>query len=389
MESGQSGLHEAYVGAYTGFGPNARGNAEGINIFRWNPGDGALNQQGTLAGVENPTFLALHPSGRYLYAVNGSPSIDGHPGGAVSAFAIAPTTGDLTFINRQYTVGQGPSYVTIHRQTGRYLLAAGYHTGNVLVFRIETDGSLGPTTDVVEHHGTSVNPDRQDRPHPHSVNFDLAGRFALVCDLGLDRVFVYRFDANNGKLIPNDPPWATTPPGSGPRHLAVHPSGRFVFVINEIDSTLSSFRYDPEHGVLTTLENVSTIPEGFVGEPYTPDVQVGAAASRPPVVGTNFASDVHVASSGRFVYGSNRGHDSIVIYGFDEATARLSLVGHQSTFGRTPRTFTIDPSGSLMFVPNQGSDNIVSFYVDAATGQLTPTGNVAASPTPTHVVLLD
>lgn len=389
MENQSSVKDVAYVGAYTGFGPNARGKADGIGIFKWDPGDGSLSEPRTLAGVENPTYLALHPNQWFLYAVNGSPSIDGHPGGAVSAFTIDPTTGNLAFVNRQYTVGQGPSHLAIHRQTGRYLLAAGYHTANVLVFPIAADGSLGHPTDIAQHHGSSVNPDRQDRPHPHSVTFDLAGRFALVCDLGTDRVYVYRFDADDGKLIPDAPPWATVPPGSGPRHLAFHPSGRFVFVINEILSTVSSFRYVPESGVLTPIETVSTIPEDFVGEPYTPDVQVGAAASRPPVVGSNFASDIHVAPSGRFVYGSNRGHDSIVIYSFDENTARLTVAGYQPTLGRTPRTFTLDPSGKVMVVPNQGSDNIVSFYVDAVTGALTPTGHVAASPTPTHVVLLD
>jgi len=376
-----------YVGAYTGFGPNRRGKADGIEIFRLNPENGTLTHQGTVPGVENPTFLAAHPSGRFLYAVNGSPSIDGHPGGAVTAFAINPTTGNLDYLNRQFTIGQGPCHATIHRN-GRFLLATSYHAGSVVVFPISEDGTLGPASDLVQHHGSSVNPDRQNQPHPHSVNFDCDQRFALVCDLGLDRVFVYRFDAENGKLIANDPPWVATEPGVGPRHLAVHPSGRYVFTINEIGSSLSSFAYDPDRGVLTPVETRSTIPEDFVGEPYTPDVQVGAAANRPPVVGTNFASDVHVAPNGRFVYGSNRGHDSIVSFAFDESTGRLSDLAHQSTGGRTPRTFTIDAPDSLVLVPNQGSDSIVAFRCDEASGLLSPTGAIATSPSPTHLVIV-
>ena len=376
-----------YVGAYTGFGPNRRGKAEGIDVFRLNPDNGALTHQATATGVENPTFLAVHPSRRFLYAVNGSPSIDGHPGGAVSAFAIDPATGNLNYLNRQYTIGQGPCHATIH-SNGRFLLATSYHAGTVVVFPIGADGALEPASDLVQHHGSSVNPDRQNQPHPHSVNFDRDERYALVCDLGLDRVFVYRFDSKAGKLIPNDPPWVATEAGVGPRHLAVHPSGRYVFTINEIGSSISSFGYEPQRGVLSPIETVSTIPEDFVGEPYTPDIQVGAAANRPPVVGTNFASDVHVSPSGRFVSVSNRGHDSIVRFAFDESTGRLTYLGHQSTGGRTPRTFTIDAPDELVLVPNQGSDSIVAFRLDEASGALVPTGAVATSPTPTHVVIV-
>ena len=376
-----------FVGAYTGFGPNRRGKAEGIDVFRLDSANGDLTHVETVPGVENPSFLTVHPTRRFLYAVNGSPSIDGQPGGAVSAFAIDPETGHLTFINRQITTGQGPCHATIDRE-GRYVLATSYHAGNVVVFPVRPDGGLASASDLVWHRGSSVHPERQTESHAHSVNFDLDQRFALVCDLGLDRVYVYRFDHDSGKLIPNDPPWIATEPGVGPRHLDFHPGGRYVFVINEIGSSLSSYRYDPDRGVLSAIETVSTIPADFVGAPFTPDVQVGPAASRPSVVGTNFAADVHVAPSGRFVYGSNRGHDSIVIYAFDETTGRMRYVGHESTGGRTPRNFTIDTSGTLLLVANQGSDNIVSFRIDPASGTLTPTGAVASSPTPTCVKIL-
>lgn len=348
-----------YVGAYTGFGPNQRGKAEGVDVFRLNPANGALRRVQTLAGVENPSYLVVDPAQRFLYAVHGSP----HPAGAVSAFRIDPATGRLTLINRQPTTGTGPCHATIDR-AGRYVLATSYHAGNVSVFPVRPDGGLAPASDLIQHHGSSVHP-RQNVPHAHSVNFDRAERFALVCDLGLDRVLVYRFDHEKGKLIANEPAGVSSAPGAGPRHLAFHPSGRYVFVINEINSTLDSFRYAPEQGTLQAMETVSTLPPGFTGE--------------------STAADVHVHPNGRFIYGSNRGHDSLVIYEFDEATERLRYVGHQSTEGRTPRNFTLDRSGTLLLAANQDTDTIVAFAVDPSTGRLTPTGAVAATPSPTCV----
>lgn len=386
--SDQHTEHVVYVGAYTGFGPNRRGKAEGIDSFRLDPTSGALSHLATTPGIENPSFLTVDPTHRFLYAVNGSPSIDGHPGGAVTALAIDPVTGLLSPVNRQRTEGQGPCHATIDR-AGRFLLATSYHAGTIVVFPVQPDGGLAPASDLVRHRGASVHPTRQAAPHPHSVNFDLAERFALVCDLGLDRVFVYRFDHDRGKLIPNDPPWTTSRPGAGPRHLAFHPTGRYVFVINEIDSTLSSYRYDPERGALSPLETVPTIPADFAGPAFSPDVQVGAAASDPPVVGTNFAADVHLAPSGHVVYGSNRGHDSIVVFAFSEGTERLTYVAHQPTRGRTPRNFTIDATGRLLLAANQGSDSLVAFRIDPLTGRLTPTGEVASTPTPTCVRIVE
>lgn len=351
-----------YVGAYTGFGASPRGKAEGIDIFRLDPATGALIHLETLPGVENPSFLVADPTRRFLYAMNGSPK----PGGAVSAFAIDPTTGRLTFINRQPTTGPGPCHATIDR-AGRYLLATGYHDGTIVVFPIRPDGGLAPASDLVQHQGSSVHP-RQNVPHAHSINFDPAERFALVCDLGLDRVLIYRFDHEQGKLIANDPAGVSSAPGAGPRHLAFHPNGRHVFVINEINSTLDSYRYDPVRGALAAIETVSTLPADFSGE--------------------STAADVHVHPNGKFVYGSNRGHDSIVIYRFTEATERLSYLGHQSTEGSTPRNFTMTSSGSLLLAANQDTDTIVTFQVNPASGRLTLTGTVASTPTPTCVRLV-
>jgi 6-phosphogluconolactonase len=353
-----------YVGAYTGFGPNRRGRGEGIDVLLLDGSSGALEHVATAAGVENPSYLAGDPSRRYLYAVNGSPSIDGVPGGAVSAFRIDPVSGHLAFINRQRTVGPGPCHLAITGD-GRYVLATSFHAGNVVVFPVGPDGGLLPASDLVWHQGHSVHPERQAGPHAHSVNLDRSERFALVCDLGLDRIFVYRLDRESGRLIPNEPPFASARRGAGPRHLAFHPSGRSAFAINEIGSSLTAYRFDEESGRLHQTDSRTALPPGFYGE--------------------NSCADVHVDRSGRFVYGSNRGHDSIAIFAFDEAAGCLEAVGWQPTGGRTPRNFTVDPSGALLLVANQHSDSIVGFWIDAKTGKLAPTGHVATTPTPTCV----
>jgi 6-phosphogluconolactonase len=331
------------------------------------PVSGALTLVHTVADVPNPSFLALHPSRRYLYAVNAVPEIDGHPGGAVSAFAIDPATGALTFLNRQSSHGAGPCHVSVEH-TGRFVLAANYGGGSVVMFPVQSDGSLAAASDFVQHTGSSVNPRRQEGPHAHSITPDPANRFALACDLGLDNVLVYRLDLEAGRLIPNDPPFVRTHPGAGPRHLDFHPNGRYVYVINELDSTLTVFTYDAERGVLEEIQTISTLPEDFAGQ--------------------NTCADVHVHPAGRFVYGSNRGHDSIAIFRVDEGTGRLDAVGHVPTQGQTPRNFAIDPSGTFLYAANQQSDTIVAFRIDQGMGQLAPTGHVLSIPTPVCVKFL-
>ncbi len=353
-----------YVGGYTKFPPNGRGNGEGIEIFRMDRSTGALTHVNSVHPVENPAFLTVDATNRFLYAVNSSPSIDGRPGGAVSSFAIDRATGGLTFLNRQPTTGPGPCHVSVDR-TGCWVIATSYHAGNVSVFPVQPDGSLAPSSDCVQHAGSSVHPERQTGPHAHSVNFDLAERFALVCDLGLDRVFVYQLDRATGKLVLNDPPGASSKPGAGPRHLAFHPSGRFAFVINEIDSTLTSYYFNQTTGSLRPIETHPTLPPDFNG--------------------SNSTADVHVTPNGKFVYGSNRGHDSLAMYAIDGATGGLKPLGYQSTLGKNPRNFTIDPTGTFLIAANQDSDSLVTFRMNASTGALTATGDVATSMSPTCV----
>ncbi|MBI2941734.1 MAG: lactonase family protein [Chloroflexi bacterium] len=350
-----------FVGTYTRSDPRAARGAEGIYVYRLDPSTGALTHAHTMAGVVNPSFVALDPRHRCLYAVNEVQDIDGRTSGAASAFHIDPATGALSFLNRQSSGGTGPCHLSVD-QTGRYVLVANYSGGSVAMLPIEDGGRLGPASDFVQHVGSSVNPRRQEGPHAHSINLDPTNRFALVADLGLDRVLVYRLDLERGKLVPNDVPWAPVHPGAGPRHLDFHPNGRFVYVINELDSTMTTFAWDGERGTLREIQNLSTLPPGFAG--------------------TSYCADVHVAPSGRFVYGSNRGDDSIAIFAVDAETGQLTPVGHESTRGKTPRNFALDPAGTLLLAANQDTDTIVTFRIDPETGKPTPTGQVASVPMP-------
>ena len=356
-----------YVGTYTRELPHGRGKSDGIYVYAMDTATGALSHIQTVTGVPNPAFLALHPSGRYLYSVNSQGEIDGRKGGAVSAFAIDPATGTLTYLNRQPSEGVGPCHVSVE-QTGRYVLVASYGSGSIAMLPIGAEGQLEPASDAVQHAGSSVNPRRQEGPHAHSINVSPGNRFALVPDLGLDKVLVYRLDLDAGKLVPNDPPAGLAAPGAGPRHLDFHPNGRYVYVINELDSTLAAYAYDDTRGTLDPIQTVSTLPEGFSGE--------------------NSCADVHVHPNGRFVYGSNRGHDSLAIFAIDEATGRLTALGHTSTQGRVPRNFAIDPTGTFAYAANQDTDTIVTFRIDPATGALTPTGDVTNVLTPVCVKIV-
>lgn len=349
-----------YVGTFTGE-TELGGGADGIYVCQMDMTTGAVSLVHSVPDVPNPSFLNLHPERPFLYAVNAVPEIDGHAGGAVSALAVDPATGALEFINRQPSQGAGPCHVSVE-QTGNYVITANYTGGSVAMLPIADDGSLGPPTDWVQHVGSSVNPDRQGEPHAHSFTPDPANRFALACDLGLDQVLVYGLDLERGTLPPNNPAFATVHPGAGPRHLDFHPNGRIVYVINEIGNTMTVFAYDQERGAMAELQTIPTLPPEFNGTSHT--------------------ADVHVHPSGKFVYGSNRGHDSIVIYAVNEADGTLSLVGYQSSGGEAPRNFVIDPSGTFLLTANQDTDNVVTFRIDQQTGNLEPTGHVATVPTP-------
>ncbi|MDF2441411.1 MAG: 6-phosphogluconolactonase [Abditibacteriota bacterium] len=347
-----------YIGTYS------KGGSKGIYVYRLDSTSGRLSDTGQTADAKNPSFVAVHPSGRYLYSVSEVGDVDGKPGGGVSSYAIDAQTGGLTLLNQQSSRGSGPCHVAVDA-TGRLLTVANYGGGSIASLPIKADGSLDEAASFFQHTGSSVNPQRQKEPHAHSVTMDPANRFAFACDLGLDKILIHRLDAPKGQLIPNDVPFATVHPGAGPRHFAFHPSSRFGYVINELDSTVSAMSYDAERGELREIQSISTLPAGFTGN--------------------SSCADIQIAPSGRFLYGSNRGHDSIVIYLIDETTGRLTLVGHQPTQGRTPRNFAIDPSGHFLLAANQDSNNIVVFRIDTETGGLTPTGQTIEVPAPVCV----
>jgi 6-phosphogluconolactonase len=358
-----------YAGTYTepirfGTGKVLQGKGEGIYIFRLDLESGALEPAGMATGVANPSYLAFDTTGRFLYTVNELKSYQDRPTGTVSAFSVHPATGELAFLNKQPTHGTDPCHVVVDRQR-KHVFVANFMSGSVCVLPVRTDGSLGEACDFVQHLGASIDPARQTGPHAHSVTLDTANRYAFVPDLGLDKLLIYKFDAARGMLEPNGAPWIKMKPGAGPRHVALHPGGGFAYVINELNSTVAVLACDRKTGAFRHLQVVPTLPEGFSG--------------------TSTGADIHVAPSGRFVYASNRGHDSIAIHRIDPRTGRLTYVAHAATQGRMPRSFCLDPTGRFALVANQDSDTIVTFRIDARTGALQPTGHSASVPTPVCV----
>jgi len=342
-----------YVGTYTS------GKSEGIYGYRMDRVSGALTRFNAFKSV-NPSFLTIDRSKRYLYAVNEVGEYAGKPGGGVSAFAIDPLTGNLRLLNEQATQGADPCYLTIDSRR-RALLVANYTGGNISVLPVRSDGTLGMVIDLEQHQGSSVK-EQQKGPHAHCVILDRSERYALAADLGIDKVMIYSFDRSNDKLTPATQPWVQLQPGAGPRHLTFHPNGKYLYVISELDSTLTAFRYTELNGTLSQIETVSTLPSDFTGVSY--------------------CADVHVSPSGKFLYGSNRGHNSIVVFEIDPRTGKLSLVQHVSTQGSWPRNFTLDPAGRFLLVANQRTDNVVIFTIDLRSGQLTPTGVTEQIPSP-------
>lgn len=342
-----------YVGTYT------RGKSEGIYVYRMNPVNGELKKVSTAKAV-NPSFLTIEPRRRFLYAIGEVNEFGGKPGGAVMAFAIDQRTGALRQLNQQSSVGAGPCYVSVDAAR-KFALVANYGGGSVATLPIKADGSLGEASDFVQHTGVGATK-RQDKPHAHCIVLDATGHRAFVADLGLDKVMINSFDAKTGKLTPSAQPFAATKPGAGPRHFTFHPRGQFAYVINELDSTLTAFSYDKARGTLQELQTISTLPADFKGD--------------------NYCADVHVHPSGKFIYGSNRGHDSIVAFAIDERTGKLSDIAHESTQGKWPRNFAVDPSGKYLLVANQNSDSVVTFEIDQQNGRLKSTGQVTEIPMP-------
>jgi 6-phosphogluconolactonase len=356
-----------YVGTYT------KAPSKGIYLFRLQTDNLEVSQNITLvplglaATMSNPSFLEIDTTRRLLFAVNEMDQFEGRPTGAVSAFSIDPATGVLTLLNQRPSMGTGPCHLTLDKER-RHLLVANYGSGSVAVLPVGSDGRLGAATDVVQHAGKSVNPDRQKGPHAHCVTFDPANRFLFACDLGLDKVLTYRFDAQRGKLSPSEPAFTPIKAGAGPRHMVFRPDGRFAYVINELNSTIAAFGYDATAGVLTEIQTVSTLPEYFDG--------------------ANSGAEIDVHPSGKYVYASNRGHNSVVLFRVDPDKGTLTYVEEQGTGGNKPRHFGIEPSATHLAIANQDSDTVLACRIDAGNGRLKPSGVFASVPTPVCVKFL-
>ncbi len=353
-----SGDLTLYVGTYT----SGTSTSKGIYSYRFNKETGELVFNELTSGVADPSFVVVDKAHKYLYSVNETVEYEGKKSGAISSFAIDRKAGTLTLLNKQPSLGGAPCHLTMSADS-RFLLVANYVGGNVAVFPVGKDGKLGDSVDAEQHIGTGPNTDRQTSAHAHSINLDRNDRFAVACDLGADKLFIYAFDKTTGKLTPNAAqPFFSTRPGAGPRHFVFHPNGKTAFVINELSSSISTLAYNEKLGTLTELQTISSLPDGWSG--------------------SNSCADIHISPNGRFVYGSNRGHDSIVCYRFDKRTGKLELVGHVPTQGKTPRNFAIDPSGKFLLAANQRSDSIVIFRIEQATGKLFPTGKSVSVPAP-------
>jgi 6-phosphogluconolactonase len=351
-ETAPSAAHKylVYVGTYTNEGSTSKG----IYAYRFDPGTAEVTSLGLAAETANPSFLAVHPSHRFLYAVNEFKNYAGRRSGAVSAFTIDRTTGKLTLLNEVASKGSDPCYITVDK-TGKYVLVANYTGGSVAVFPVLEDGRLGEASAFVQHTGHGANPERQAGPHAHSIDLSPDNRAAVVDDLGLDQTLIYKFDGARGSLAP-DPTVAKAAPGAGPRHFAFHPNGKLAYVIDEMASTVAVFGYDAGSRALRPLQTISTLPENFSGQ--------------------NTAAEIQVHLSGKFLYASNRGHNSIAVFAIDPSKGTLTAIEYVSTKGQSPRNFEIAPGGSWLFNANQKSDNLVIFRVNPQTGRLTASGTV-------------
>ena len=351
-----------YVGNY------GTGQEGGIYFCRLQLITGEMIIRGNISGIDNPSFLSMDASNQYLIAVNEVSEINGNSGGSVSSFKIDPENGSLTFINMQSTLGESPCHITIDR-TGKFILIANYSGGNIIVFPILQDCMIGKNVEFIQHKGKSIIPDRQENPHPHSIILSPDNRYTFVPDLGLDKILIYRFDQKTGKLRSSDIPYISLKPGAGPRHFTFSRDGKFAYVINELDSTVTAFRYYPDKGNLKEIQTITTLPGDFTG--------------------TSYCADIHIHPNNLFLYGSNRGHNSISTFSIDPSKGKLKLKGFTETLGDFPRNFAIDPSGQYLLVANQRSDNIFSFRIKPETGELTPTGYKIEIPKPVCIKFLN
>ncbi len=349
-----------YIGTYT------KTEDQGIHWLKLDMESGKLTPVGKLAGQKNPSFLAIHPNKKFLYAVNEIGNYKGEKAGGVSAYSIDPKTGALTFLNQQSSKGGAPCHLVLDA-SGRNVLVANYTGGSVASLPISRKGRLRKASSFIQHEGSSVLKPRQAAPHGHSINVSPDNKFAVAADLGLDKVLVYGFEAKGGKLTPAG--FAKVAPGAGPRHFAFHPKGKFAYVINEITLTVTAFSWDEGKGKLSELQTITTLP-----------VERGKGMS---------TAEVQVHPGGRFLYGSNRGHNTIAVFSIDQKTGELSAVQHQSTLGKTPRNFGIDPNGKFLIAANQSSGDVFTFRINQDTGELKPTGHSVKIPMPVCVKFLE
>jgi 6-phosphogluconolactonase len=346
-----------YIGSY------AKNTDPGIHHFKLDLGSGTLTAAGATSGVANPSFVAISPDKKFLYAIGES---GGKKGGAVVSFSIDASSGALTQLSESFSGGPGPCYVTADK-TGKVVLVANYGGGSVASLPVSADGKLSEPATFVQHKGSSVNAGRQKEPHAHSINVSPDNRFALAADLGIDKVLIYKLDPEKGTMTPNDPPHGDLPAGAGPRHFAFHPTAKYVYVCGEMTSTVHAYAWDAEKGALKHLQDLSTLPQEVKG---------------------NSTAECQVHPNGKFVYVSNRGHDSIAVFKVDEATGKLTAAGHAPSGGKTPRNFGIDPTGKILIAANQGTNNVVVYKIDQETGMPKPVGVEVSVPKPVCVKFL-
>lgn len=338
--------HYLLVGTYTS------GKSEGIYVYKFNSQTGDVNYISTAKNVSNPSYLAVSPNEKHVYAVNENHNKEQN-GGEVTAFSFDKKTGVLTQLNKQPSAGNDPCYISINK-SGKFVIVGNYSSGTLSVLPVQKDGSLEPALTVIKHEGHGVNSERQESPHVHSTVLSNDNKYLFVPDLGIDKIMIYLFDSKKGKLTPAPVPYVETEPGTGPRHFEFHPGNKFAYLIEELSGSISVYAYKGK-GRLDLIQNISALPPDYIGP-------IGSA-------------DIHVSPDGKFLYASNRGESNTIgIFSINQQSGELTLVGHQSTLGKTPRNFNIDPSGNFLLVANQDSNDMVIFRRDKTTGLLTDTG---------------
>lgn len=326
-----------YIGTYT------RKTSEGIYVYKFNSATGEFKQVSIARGTANPTFLAISSDYRFLFSVDGTKS------DSVKSFSIDQSSHELTLINSQSLAGSfGACHLEVDK-TGRWLIVGNYGSGSVSVLPVQPDGTLGSVSQTIKHEGKSIDPERQQKPFVHSVNIDPGNKDIFVPDLGTDKIMTYRLNVETGQLTSGRIPYTSVTPGAGPRHFTFHPNGMFAYVINEMLATITGFSY--RDGELKTIQTVNCLPDDYKG--------------------LKWAADIHISPDGKFLYGSNRAHESLGIFSIDQLTGQLTFVGHQYVNGKTPRNFAIDPTGNFLLIANQDSDNITIYKRDMKTGKLT------------------